>query len=60
MDDIAIATSTNLEDHINVSAVFEVAERLDLYFKPEKCTFHAPRMDYLLEKGISTWTPSKG
>jgi hypothetical protein len=29
MDDIAIATSTNLDDHIKaVSAVFEVAERL--------------------------------
>jgi hypothetical protein len=63
MDDIAIATSTNLEDHIKaVSAVFEVAERLDLYFKPEKCTFHAPRMDYLgviLEKGITRMDPIK-
>jgi hypothetical protein len=63
MDDIAIATSTNLEDHIKaVSAVFEVAERLDLYFKPEKCTFHAPCMDYLgviLEKGITRMDPIK-
>jgi hypothetical protein len=63
MDDIAIATSTNLEDHIKaVSAVFEVAERLDLYFKPEKCTFHTPRMDYLgviLEKGIMHMDPVK-
>jgi hypothetical protein len=63
MDNIAIATSTNLEDHIKaVSAVFEVAERLDLYFKPEKCTFHAPCMDYLgviLEKGIMHMDPVK-
>jgi hypothetical protein len=63
MDDIAIATSTNLKDHIKaVLAVFEVAERLDLYFKPEKCTFHAPRMDYLgviLEKGITRMDPIK-
>jgi hypothetical protein len=63
MDDIAIPTSTNIEDHIQaVSAVFEVAERLDLYFKPEKCTFHAPRMDYLgviLEKGITCMDPIK-
>jgi hypothetical protein len=63
MDDIAIATSTNLEDHIKaVSAVFEVAERLDLYFKLEKCTFHAPQMDYLgviLEKGITCMDPIK-
>jgi hypothetical protein len=63
MDDIAIATSTNLDDHIKaVSAVFKVAERLDLYFKPEKCTFHAPHMDYLgviLEKGIMHMDPVK-
>jgi hypothetical protein len=63
MDDIAIATNTNLEDHIRaVSAVFEVAEQLDLYFKPEKCTFHALRMDYLgviLEKGIMHMDPIK-
>jgi hypothetical protein len=63
MDDIAIATSTNLDDHIAaVSAVFEVAERLDLYFKPEKCTFHALHMDYLgviLEKGIMCMDPIK-
>jgi hypothetical protein len=35
---------------------------LDLYFKPEKCTFHAPRMDYLgviLEKGITRMDPIK-
>jgi hypothetical protein len=63
MDDIAIATSTNLDDHIKaVSAVFKVAEWLDLYFKPEKCTFHAPQMDYLgviLEKGIMHMDPLK-
>jgi hypothetical protein len=63
MDNITIATSTNLEDNIQaVSAVFEVAERLDLYFKPEKCTFHAPCMDYLgviLEKGLMHMDPIK-
>jgi hypothetical protein len=63
MDNITIATSTNLEDHIRaVSAVFEVVERLDLHFKPEKCTFHAPQMDYLgviLEKGITHMDPVK-
>jgi hypothetical protein len=63
MDDIAIATSTNLDDYIQaVSAVFEVAKCLDLYFKPEKCTFHAPCMDYLgviLEKGIMHMDPVK-
>jgi hypothetical protein len=63
MDNIAIATSTNLEDHIQAgTAVFKVAKRLNLYFKPEKCTFHAPHMDYLgvlLEKGIMHMDPVK-
>jgi hypothetical protein len=63
MDDIAIATSTTLDNHIQaVSAMFEVAEHLDLYFKWEKCTFHAPCMDYLgviLEKGITPMDPIK-
>jgi hypothetical protein len=63
MDNITIATSTNLDDHIQaVSAVFEVAEKLDIYFKLEKCTFHAPCMDYLgviLEKGITCMDPVK-
>jgi hypothetical protein len=63
MADITIATSTNLEDHIQaVSAVFKVAEQLDLYFKPEKCLFHALQMDYLrviLEKGITHMNPVK-
>jgi hypothetical protein len=52
-----------MEDHIKVvTAVFKVAECLDLYFKPEKCTFHAMCMDYLgviLEKGIMHMDPVK-
>jgi hypothetical protein len=44
MDDIAIATSTNLEDHIKaVSAVFEVAERLD-YISNRKSAPSMPRI----------------
>ena len=34
----------------------------DLYFKLEKCTFHAPSMDYLgviLEKGVTHMDPAK-
>jgi len=57
MDDIGIATQTNMTDHIvAVQDVLQVAEQHDLFFKPEKCLFHAPSMDYLgviLEKGVT-------
>ena len=47
MDDVAVATCTNLDDHIKcVTEILELAMRYDLFFKPEKCIFHAPRMDY--------------
>ncbi len=56
MDDISIATCTNLDDHKRaVHDVLRVAQLHDLYFKPEKCLFHAGSMDYLgviLEKGV--------
>ena len=43
MDDVVVATSTNLKDHIAcVTEILELAMRYDLFFKPEKCTFHAP------------------
>ncbi len=57
MDDIGIATHTNLEDHKHaIHDVLKVAQLHDLYFKPEKCLFHSPSMDYLgviLEKGVT-------
>ncbi len=57
MDDIRIATCTNLADHQRtVHDVLTIAQLHDLYFKPEKCLFHAPSMDYLgviLEKGVT-------
>ncbi len=63
MDDIGIATCTNLANHIEaVSNVLQVASEHDLYFKPEKCLFHAPSMDYLgviLEKGVTRMDPVK-
>ena len=63
MDDIAIATSTNEADHTEaVMDVLQVAEKHDLYFKPEKCVFHASRIDYLgviLEKGMIRMDPVK-
>jgi hypothetical protein len=56
MDDILIA-STSLEGHRNaVHAILDRLEELDLYLKPEKCTWEAPRVDYLgliLEKGVT-------
>jgi len=57
MDDIGIATRTNLADHQRaIHDVLQVAQLHNLYFKPEKCLFHASSMDYLgviLEKGVT-------
>jgi hypothetical protein len=62
MDDILIA-STSLEGHRNaVHAILDRLEELDLYLKPEKCTWEAPRVDYLgliLEKGVTRMDPAK-
>ncbi len=63
MDDIGIATRTNLDDHRRaVSDVLRVAQLHDLYFKLEKCLFHSSSMDYLgviLEKGVTRMDPVK-
>jgi hypothetical protein len=63
MDDIGIATRTNLLEHTNtVKDVLKVAMKYDLYFKPKKCTFHSPSLDYLgiiLEKGVTHMDPIK-
>jgi len=63
MDDIGIATCTNLDDHHRaVHDILKVAQLHDLYFKPEKCLFHSPSMDYLgviLEKGVTRMDPAK-
>jgi len=63
MDDIGIATRTNLNDHCRaVHDVLKVAQLHDLYFKPEKCLFHSSSMDYLgviLEKGVTRMDPAK-
>ena len=63
MDDIGIATHTNSTDHMAaIRDVLQVALEHNLYFKPEKCLFHAPSMDYLgviLEKGVTRMDPVK-
>jgi len=63
MDDIGIATRTNLTDHQRaVHDVLQVTQTHDLYFKPEKCLFHSSSMDYLgviLEKGVTRMDPAK-
>jgi hypothetical protein len=63
MDDIAIATTGTLQDHIDaVRDVLRVAEEHDLYFKLSKCTFHASSIDYLgviIEKGMTRMDPVK-
>jgi hypothetical protein len=63
MDDIAIATTGTLQDHIDVVRdVLRIAEQHDLYFKLSKCTFHASSIDYLgviIEKGMTRMDPVK-
>jgi hypothetical protein len=63
MDDIAIATTGTLQDHIDtVHDVLCVAEQHNLYFKLSKCTFHASSIDYLgviIEKGMTRMDPVK-
>ncbi len=63
MDDIGITTQTTMDDHkAAVSDMLQVAQDHDLFFKPEKCTFYAPSMDYLgviLEKGVTCMDPVK-
>ena len=69
MDDIAIATKlTGSPNEIKaahvatVSDVLQVASDNDLYFKLEKCVFHAPSIDYLgviLDGGVTRMDPIK-
>jgi hypothetical protein len=63
MDDVAIATSGSHKDHTNaVRDILHVAREHNLYFKPEKCIFHAPSIDYLgviIEKGMTHMDPVK-
>jgi hypothetical protein len=69
MDDIAIATKVSLSPLLSntahvaaVTNVLTIALKHDLYFKPKKCTFHAPSIDYLgviLEKGVTCMDPVK-
>ena len=69
MDNIAIATKlTGPPEEIKaahvaaVSDILQVASDNDLYFKLEKCVFHAPSIDYLgviLEEGVTRMDPVK-
>jgi hypothetical protein len=69
MDNIAITTKVSLspsQSHTAyvaaVSDILKVALEHDLYFKPEKCVFHAPSIDYLgviLKKGVTRMDPVK-
>jgi hypothetical protein len=69
MDDIAVTTKVSLSPtrshaaHVAaVTDVLKVALEHDLYFKLEKCVFHATSIDYLgviLEKGVTHMDPVK-
>ena len=55
MDNITITTHTTVHGHTTaVHDVLKLAAEHNLYFKPEKCIFHALQIDYLgiiLERG---------
>ena len=63
MDNVAVATHTNLTNHIAcVTKILKLMEWYDLFFKLEKCVFHAPQIDYLgiiIEKGMTRMDPVK-
>ena len=69
MDDITVTTKLDrLPQQVRaahiaaVSDVLQVASDNDLYFKLEKCVFHAPSIDYLgviLEEGVTHMDPVK-
>ena len=68
MDDIAIATMIDDEQEAYTAHVAAVTDILtmardnNLYFKPEKCTFHATSIDYLgviLGGGVTRMDPVK-
>jgi len=63
MDDIGIASRNGLAGHIAaVRDILQIAKDNSLFFKPEKCVFHAPSIDYLgviLEKGVTRMDPVK-
>jgi hypothetical protein len=62
MDDILVA-STSLQGHWDaVHDILDRLEELDLYLKPEKCTWEASQVNYLgliLEKGVTCMDPTK-
>ena len=48
MDDILVATDGTMEHHIeHVHHLLDKLKKVDLFLKPEKCTFHKEQIDYL-------------
>jgi hypothetical protein len=62
MDDILVASTSLVGHRRAVHAILDRLETLDLYLKPEKCTWEASQVDYLgliLEKGVTHMDPAK-
>ena len=63
MDTIAIATHTCKVDYMAaVSNILALAAKANLYFKPEKCIFDVPSINFLeviLEEGVTHMDPVK-
>jgi hypothetical protein len=48
MDDILVATDGIMKHHIErIHHLLDKLKQVDLFLKPEKCTFHKEQIDYL-------------
>jgi len=48
IDDILVATDGIMEHHIeHIHHLLDKLKQVDLFLKPEKCTFHKEQIDYL-------------
>jgi hypothetical protein len=48
MDDILVATDGTMEHHIEcIHHLLDKLKKVNLFLKPEKCTFHKEQIDYL-------------
>ena len=63
IDDIGIATCTNLQDHIaTVQDILSISKDHNHFFSLQKCLFHTPEMDHLgviLGRGVTCMDPIK-
>src|SRR3954454_11621033 len=73
MDDLLVTGKTSAEVNANTKEILGIARDIDVYFKPEKCVFDQPEvefcgfivshnqvsMDSVKLKGVTEWTPPR-